>query len=149
MNWNPRINLGQKTPSLAQWPKGYFSPEEMRCQQTKRYPQLTEEVLYFLSVLNRWRETFGQPMRVTSGYRHPDHFIERKKTFVGSHAYGVAVDIAARDAAHQFELLLALLPILTPEEYRRSGIGISQKKSPFIHFDLWGFQDVRPNVWTY
>lgn len=149
MNWSPHINLGQKTPSLAQWPTGYFSPEEMRCRQTNRYPQLTEEVLYFLGVLNRWRETFSEPMRVTSGYRHPDHSIERKKAFAGAHSYGVAVDIACRDAAHQFELLLALLPILTPEEYRRSGVGISQRKASFIHFDMWGRPDVRPNVWTY
>ena len=148
MNWNPRINLGRESEP-PQWPDGYFSPWEMRCRQTKRYPQLTEEVLYFLGVLNRWRETFGTHMRVTSGYRHPDHYIERKKTFAGAHSYGLAVDIACHDAAHQFELLLALLPILTPEDLRRSGVGISQKKAPFIHFDLWGQKDVRPNVWTY
>lgn len=148
MNWDPKINLGQKLHN-PEWPCRYFSPEEMRCRQTQRYPILSEEVRYFLSVCDRWRETFGQPMRVTSGYRHPDHFVERRKTFAGAHAYGVAVDIAARDATHQFELLIALLPILTPEEYQRSGVGISQKSSMFIHFDLWGRPDVRPNCWTY
>lgn len=148
MNWNPRINLGTEREP-PDWPTGHFAAWEMRCRQTNRYPHLTEEVRVFLSVLNRWRDTFSQPMRVTSGYRHPDHFIERKKAFPGAHSYGVAVDIACRNAAHQFELLLALLPILTPEEYRRCGVGISQKKSPFIHFDLWGRADVRPNVWTY
>lgn len=148
MNWNPQVNLGRQSEP-TEWPSKYFSPQEMRCRETNRYPQLRPEAHYFLGVLDRWRETFGQPMRVTSGYRHPDHFIERRKTFVGAHAYGVAVDIAARDPMHQFELLLALLPILTPEEYRRSGVGISQKKSMFIHFDLWGQPDVRPNAWTY
>lgn len=148
MNWNPRINLG--TEHLPpDWPGRYFSAEEMRCQQTQRYPQLTEEVRHFLRVMDHWRDTHGAPMHVTSGYRHPDHSIERKKTVAGAHSYGVAVDIACRDAAHQFELLLALLPILTPEEYRRSGVGISQRKSLFIHFDLWGRPDARPNMWTY
>lgn len=148
MNWDPKVNLGQ-TLHNPDWPAGYFSPEEMRCRQTGRYPKLTPETVEFLRVINRWRETFGQPMRVTSGYRHPDHYVERRKTFVGAHSYGVAVDIATRGVTHQFELLLALLPILTPEEYKRSGIGICQKQSPFIHFDLWGQPDVRPSCWTY
>lgn len=148
MNWNPHINLGTEREP-PDWPSEHFTAREMRCQQTQRYPQLTEEVRYFLSVVERWRKTFGQPMHVTSGYRHPDHYIERKKTFAGAHAYGVAVDIACRDAVHQCELLLSLLPILTPEEFRRCGVGIAQKKSSFIHFDMWGRKDVRPNMWTY
>ena len=148
MNWNPQILEG-RLDRPQDWPPNlYFSPEEMRCKQTRRYPEVTAEVAHFLTFISEWRECYGEPMRVTSGFRHRSHFIEAKKIVPGAHAQGVAVDIAAPSTQERFDMLWCLYSIVNPKDRKRCGIGISTKKSSFIHVDLQG-GPLRPAVWTY
>lgn len=147
--WQPEVLKGQASPP-SNWPVDiFFKPAEFRCRQTGRYPQMTKEVEYFLCLCSTWREQYGKPMVVTSGYRHPSHFIERKKTFPGAHAHGVAVDIVARTGRERFLMLSVLFDVLDEETRPLCGLGISAKSKPFIHFDLWGKDGQRPTVWTY
>ena len=81
-------------------------------------------------------------MRVTSGYRCPQHPIEAKKAAPGAHASGCAVDIGVEGQDAHRLLKLAFAAGFT-------GIGVQQKGSGrFIHLDtLEG--GPRPNVWSY
>ena len=96
----------------------------------------------FLSKLQELRNRYGKPMRVTSGYRCPDHPIEAKKSTPGAHASGCACDIGVEGAdAH------ALLKIAF--ELGFSGIGVQQKGSGrFIHLDTLK-STTRPMLWSY
>ena len=81
-------------------------------------------------------------MRVTSGYRCPDHPIEAKKPQPGAHASGCACDIGVEGQDAHRLLKLAFAAGFT-------GVGVQQKGSGrFIHLDtLEG--GPRPNVWSY
>jgi zinc D-Ala-D-Ala carboxypeptidase len=74
----------------------------------------------FMAKLQKLRETYGAPMKVTSGYRCPQHPIEAKKSAPGAHASGLACDIGVQgEEAHRL-LALAL-------EAGFTGIGVQQK----------------------
>jgi len=92
--------------------------------------------------LQTLRSVYGKPMRVTSGYRCPEHPVEMKKTQPGAHTSGCAVDISVdRADAHQL-LKLAFAAGFT-------GIGVQQKGSGrFIHLDTLD-SPFRPAVWSY
>ena len=96
----------------------------------------------FLQKLQALRSVYGKPMRVTSGYRCPEHPIEAKKAKPGAHASGCACDIGIDGADAHRLLKLAFAAGFT-------GIGVQQKGSGrFIHLDtLEG--GLRPNVWSY
>ena len=96
----------------------------------------------FLQKLQALRSVYGRPMRVTSGYRCPEHPIEAKKVKPGAHASGCACDIGIDGADAHRLLKLAFAAGFT-------GIGVQQKGSGrFIHLDtLEG--GLRPNVWSY
>jgi zinc D-Ala-D-Ala carboxypeptidase len=119
----------------------YFSMHEFKCSHTGQCDMNPE----FIEKLNGLRLAFGKPMKITSGYRHVSHPIERKKQTPGAHTTGQAADIAVsrEDAFHL--LSLALTKGFT-------GIGIQQKGSGrFIHLDtLENSKDrPRPTVWSY
>lgn len=96
----------------------------------------------FLQKLQTLRSVYGKPMRVTSGYRCPQHPIEAKKATPGAHASGCAVDIGVEGQDAHRLLKLAFAAGFT-------GIGVQQKGSGrFVHLDtLEG--GPRPNVWSY
>ena len=96
----------------------------------------------FLQKLQMLRSVYGKPLRVTSGYRCPEHPIEAKKVKPGAHASGCACDIGIDGADAHRLLKLAFAAGFT-------GIGVQQKGSGrFIHLDtLEG--GLRPNVWSY
>jgi len=96
----------------------------------------------FMLKLQTLRSVYGKPMRVTSGYRCPEHPIEAKKSKPGAHASGCAVDIGVDGAdAHQL-LKLALAAGFT-------GVGVQQKGTGrFIHLDTLD-SPLRPTVWSY
>lgn len=96
----------------------------------------------FVDKLNMLRGSFNKPLRVTSGYRCPDHPVEAKKATSGAHSSGMAVDFAVHGADAHALLKLAL-------DMGFKGIGVQQKGGGrFIHLDDWDTPQ-RPTVWSY
>lgn len=123
------------------WPN--FSWNEMKCSHTG-ICDLGEDMMCSLQDL---RDTYGKPLKVTSGYRHPTHPVETRKALPGSHTTGKAVDLAvSRREAHEV-LRLALWGGWT-------GIGIKQHgEGRFLHLDILEPGEVghitRPALWSY
>jgi zinc D-Ala-D-Ala carboxypeptidase len=115
-----------------------FSAQEFNCSHCGQNEMKPE----FMAKLQKLRETYGAPMKVTSGYRCPQHPIEVKKARPGAHASGQAVDIGVQGSDAHTLLRMAL-------EAGFTGIGVQQKGTGrFLHLDtLEG--DLRPTVWSY
>lgn len=133
----------------------YFSEKELACSHCGT--ALMDE--NFLALLDSLRGSYG-PLTITSGYRCPEHPIEkRKSTGPGAHSTGKAVDISvSRQNAYKllscvFTRPLPLhkfigggVPDYTPQF---TGIGINQKgNSRFIHLDVIT-TGTRPTIWSY
>ena len=87
------------------------------------------------------RDECGFPLPVTSGYRCPNHKIERSKKQPGTHAKGLAVDFGISGAQARIVARIALVK-------SRGGVGINQKGiARFIHVDIG--KDRTGNFWTY
>lgn len=117
-----------------------FSKAEFDCKQTGENEMRSE----FMDVLQRIRTLYNRPIRITSGYRSPDHSIERAKGSPGAHAYGLACDIATRGTDMQLLMVLAY-----NEGIRR--FGLDQKgSSRFMHIDIADKNLHFPrSTWTY
>ena len=116
-----------------------FSAKEFDCQCGCGKNEMKPE---FMAKLQKLRETYGSAMRITSGYRCPQHPIEAKKAASGAHASGLACDIGVQGAEAHRLLALAL-------EAGFTGIGVNQKGSGrFLHLDTME-GDLRPTVWSY
>ena len=114
---------------------------EFKCSHTGQCDMNPE----FIDKLNDLRLAFGKPMKITSGYRHTSHPIERKKQTHGAHTTGQAADIAVSREDALDLLSLALTRGFT-------GIGIQQKGSGrFIHLDTLknSPERPRPTIWSY
>lgn len=120
----------------AKWGRyANFSKEEFDCQETGENEMQHD----FMVKLQSLRDVFGQPMVVSSGYRSPSHSIEARKSSPGTHAQGIAVDIAVdrEDAVRLLRLALSM---------GFTGIGIQQKGlGRFIHLDT----RKNPTIWSY
>jgi zinc D-Ala-D-Ala carboxypeptidase len=66
-----------------------FSVQEFNCSHCGQNEMKHE----FMAKLQQLRTLYGAPMKVTSGYRCPQHPIEAKKASPGAHASGLACDI--------------------------------------------------------
>ena len=135
------LNQVSKKFDWKQFPN--FTQREMRCTHTG-IDGITED---FMSRLQALRTAFGKPMTISSGYRHPTHPIEAKKTKPGAHSSGNACDIcvSGEDAYHLLSLAI---------EHGFGRIGIQQKgatSSRFIHLDICREEDgfVTPTIWSY
>ena len=120
----------------------YFTQYEFKCSHTGQCDMDPE----FIRKLNELRTAFGKPMKITSGYRHTTHPIERKKKTLGAHTTGQAADIAVlrEDACHLLRIAL--------NTGFFNGIGIQQKGSGrFIHLDTIEHSSSRPRptIWSY
>lgn len=120
----------------------YFTKYEFKCSHTGECDMDPE----FIRKLNELRTAFGKPMKITSGYRHATHPIERKKKTPGAHTTGQAADIAVsrQDAFHLLRIALNTGVF--------NGIGIQQKGSGrFIHLDTIENSPSRPRptIWSY
>lgn len=120
----------------------YFSDSEVSCShcgESKMSPE-------FMDVLDKLREAYGKPLRVTSGYRCPEHPIEARKASAGAHSTGKAIDLAVeRGEAYEVLEIAMGMGVFT-------GIGIQQKGSGrFIHLDTCEEPEMspRPTVWSY
>jgi len=125
MMWNP-----ETTPN--------FSRSEMSCKcgQCDSECKMQQGFMYMLQVM---RNDLG-PMTVNSGYRcrlHPD---EAKKDAPGSHAQGLAADIAVSGAHGRFEIIESAFQV--------GMVGIGQANS-FIHVDAGHAHYSRPAMWKY
>src|SRR3990167_5750086 len=110
MNWNAYPN---------------FSEDEFLCSHTGKSGMNAD----FLERLQKLRTAYGQPMTISSGYRHPSHPIEAAKPSPGVHSTGRACDVAVQGAD---ALMLVHLAI----EHGFTGIGVQQKGTGrFIHLD--------------
>ena len=84
--------------------------------------------------------TLGRELTITSGYRSPDHPIEKAKKTVGEHTTGLAVDVAAIGGTPVFEIVEAAIDL----GCKRLGIS---RKSNFIHIGLDASRVT--SIWTY
>lgn len=91
----------------------------------------------FLELLDELRERCKFRFTVTSGYRSPDHPIERKKTSPGTHAQGIAADIYVANGI-QRRLIVS--------EALKMGFGGVGVAGSFVHVDN---RKTTPVMWTY
>lgn len=127
--------MTQTTPSYK--PK-YFSLTEFNCQETNENNMQPE----FLEKLDELRKRCGFPFVITSGYRSPNHTIERVKEKAGTHAQGIAADIKAISGTQKHEIVKQALDL------GFGGIGVART---FIHVDdRCAFDSsAQPVIWTY
>ena len=121
------------------WDFKNFSQEEFACKHTGANGISLELV----DKLQLMRDLYKKPIIVTSGYRSPEHPIEKSKDKPGVHTEGLAVDISC-EKGDAYELLgLALQLDFT-------GIGVNQKgNGRFLHLDISKDRKSRPTVWSY
>ena len=82
------------------------------------------------------RDHVGKPIRVSSGYRSPEHSIERRKANPGTHSQGIAADIRVKPEDRYRFIKLAY-------ELGFTGIGVSNR---FVHLDI---SKTRSAIWSY
>lgn len=114
-----------------------FAESELACKHTGK----TGVTSGFMDKLQALRTAYGKPMKINSGFRHPTHPLEARKSTPGAHASGQAVDIAVGPGEDAYELVrLALVHGFT-------GIGVSQRAGQprFVHLDTLP----RKAVWSY
>ena len=116
----------------------YFTAQELRCQETGE--EGMEQV--FIDLLDTIREECGFPFVVTSGYRSPEHSIEKRKEKAGSHSMGCAIDIRA-NSQQKYKII---------EVAKKHGVTRFGINKAFIHMDIADRYDSRfPSnvVWAY
>jgi uncharacterized protein YcbK (DUF882 family) len=115
-----------------------FKESEFACKHCGK----TQMEPDFMHRLQSLRNRYGKPMTITSGYRCPDHPIEKAKTSPGPHSTGQAADIAVSGADAHRLLSISL-------ELNFTGIGVQQKGDKrFIHLDTLT-SNQRPTIWSY
>ncbi len=111
----------------------FFARSEFDCQYTGENKMDPE----FLERLDELREMCGFPFVITSGYRSYDHPIEAAKDAPGTHAQGIAADIAVDSASNRYILINYAF------QQGFTGIGVD---SAFVHLDI---RNAVPVLWTY
>lgn len=114
-----------------------FSKEEFDCKHTGENNMQHE----FMEKLQRIRQVYGKPMKITSGFRSVKHPIEAKKTHSnGEHTQGMCADVYCDNGADRFKLIsLALANGVTR-------IGIAKN---FLHLGIGGKGLPNNVVWDY
>jgi uncharacterized protein YcbK (DUF882 family) len=116
-----------------------FKREEFLCQHCQS-DGIKEELV---AKIQQLRTNYGKPMRITSGYRCPQHPIEARKAAPGAHALGLAADIGVEGAEAHRILQLAF-------ELGFTGVGVQQKGTGrFIHVDIRNGELPTPALWSY
>lgn len=127
---------------VSDWsPYPDFMEDEFRCRHTG----LCEMDVEFMEVLQRVRTSYGKPMRITSGYRHPTHPVEAAKRGLsrGEHTLGRCCDVAVEG----FEAVILLQHALAHGITR---IGVNQKGvGRFLHLGIGGPGLANPWIWSY
>jgi uncharacterized protein YcbK (DUF882 family) len=115
-----------------------FEPDEMACK-CGNCDGLAPMDHDFMLKLQAMRDQFG-PLHITSGYRCPNHKAERHKPNPGSHAQGLASDIALHGAGPRHNLIRVAFAV------GMQGIGVAKT---FIHVDGGHHHSSRPALWRY
>ena len=123
----------------------HFSEDELKCSHTGSVRMNPE----FITVLERVREVYGKPMKLSSAFRDATHPVEARKgdrAGKGDHCRGVAVDVLVSGAE-------ALELIKVAQECGIDRIGIAQKGSHSSRFVHLGISDSNagkgPAIWSY
>ena len=111
----------------------YFKRSEFDCQCTGNNEMKDE----FIEKLDKLRHACGFPFNITSGYRDPSHPIEARKAKAGTHAQGIACDIAVAGGAERYIIVREALKL------GFTGIGVAKT---FIHVDI---RETTPVMWEY
>ena len=111
----------------------YFDIKEFDCQETGEN-DVKPELIHSLDEL---REKCGFPFTITSGYRSSRHSIEAAKQAPGTHAQGIAADIAVANGAQRRAIIKHAM------ELGFGGIGVAKT---FVHVDI---RTTEPVVWAY
>ena len=111
----------------------YFRIHEFDCQETGEN-EMKEE---FIHKLDQLRNACGFPFKITSGYRSPNHSIEKRKAKAGTHAQGIACDIAVSGGAQRYKIVSEAMSL------GFTGIGVAKT---FIHVDI---RETTPVMWEY
>jgi zinc D-Ala-D-Ala carboxypeptidase len=125
-----------------------FSYEEFACSHCGE----NRMVEFVIDNLQQIRAIFDFPFVITSGYRCPEHPIEKVKARPGPHTTGLAVDIAL---SHKEALAVQSAAIIVndrADEWIWQGFGINQKGSKrFLHLDQCEESEYRPrpHIWSY
>jgi zinc D-Ala-D-Ala carboxypeptidase len=126
-----------------------FTYDEFACQCGCGKNEMVNTVIDDLQAL---RTECGFPFIISSGYRCPDHPIEKSKSAPGPHSTGLAVDIAL---SHKEALAVfsgAVMTNLEEDEWVWKGFGVNQKgTNRFIHLDQCheSAKRPRPHLWSY
>lgn len=115
----------------------FFNKADFDCKHTGQNEMKHE----FMEVLINIRKEYNKPMRVTSGYRHPTHPVEARKTNSnGEHTQGRCCDIACVNGADRFEIVRIAL------KHGITRIGIAKN---FIHLGIGGRGLPNRVIWDY
>ena len=129
--------------SDSPWPN--FSYAELRCRCGQCESTGREMDPMFMALLQRLRQVYGQPLKLSSAYRCRAHPNEQRKARAGEHSMGLAVDVQCR-GQEAFKILHLALNL----GFVR--IGIQQKGTArFLHLGL-APEDGRlpsPMIWSY
>ena len=111
----------------------YFKLEDFDCQETGNN-RMEEQ---FIHALDQLRGACGFPFYVTSGYRDPEgHSIEKAKEKPGTHAQGIAADIAVTGGVQRRAIVNHALAM---------GMSVGVAKT-FVHVDI---RTTTPVLWCY
>ena len=111
----------------------YFQLKDFNCQETGENKMCPK----FLERLDELRHRCGFPFIITSGYRSPQHSIERRKSKPGTHAQGIAADIKVSGGNQRYTI--------QKHAYQMGFNGIGVHKT-FIHVDD---RNSTPVSWPY
>lgn len=111
----------------------YFKKEDFACSETGENG-ISED---FVHRLDELREACGFPFYITSGFRSKSHSVELKKAQPGTHARGIAADIAVQGGMQRRLVVEKAL------EMGFTGVGVAKG---FVHVDV---RDATPVLWCY
>mgnify|MGYP003653477270 FL=1 len=113
----------------------YFKLSDFDCQETGEN-KMKES---FIRKLDRLREACGFPFYVTSGYRSPNHSLEKSKpNGGGTHTKGIAADIYVGGGRQRMQIVARAI------ELGFIGVGVAKT---FVHVDMR--DDFKPVLWCY
>jgi len=112
----------------------YFKMGDFDCQETGEN-EMSEEFVHRLDDL---REACGFPFYITSGYRSPEHSVEKNKpSGGGTHTQGIAADIRVSGGLQRMAVVKNAIAL------GFKGIGVAKT---FVHVDT---RTTTPVLWSY
>jgi uncharacterized protein YcbK (DUF882 family) len=95
----------------------------------------------FMNRLQALRTEYGKPMRITSGYRCPNHPVEARKPHSrGEHTLGMCADVACTNGTDRYQLITIALK----HGFHRIGIA-----KGFLHLGIGGPGLPNNVIWEY